>query len=215
MVDTGKRMGKKMVALITDMDQPLGRKIGNSLEIEECIEVLRGEGPYDLRELCLELAGWMLYLAGRTTSVDLGRGLATELIANSAGLEKFREIIALQGGKSDVIDDTSLLPRAAHRLPIVSPAAGFVSRILCEQVGTAGVVLGGGREKKEDSVDPAVGIVLHKKVGDQVRAGEPLCIVEYNSDARLVEARRLLENAFVIDGEPPTERRPLVHKVLQ
>ena len=215
MVETGKRMGKNMVALITDMDQPLGRKVGNSLEIEECIEVLRGEGPDDLRELCLELAGWMLYVAGRTTTVNLGRELAAELIANRAGLEKFREIIWLQGGNGDVIDNTGLLPRAPHKLPIVSPANGFVGCIHCEQVGTACVVLGGGREKKEDAVDPAVGIILHKKVGDPVRAGEPLCVVEYNSDARLVEARRLLEGAFVISERPPAEKRPLVHKVLQ
>ena len=215
MVETGKRMGKNMVALITDLDQPLGNKIGNSLEIEECIDVLRGDGPDDLRELCLELAGWMLYVAGRTTSVNLGRQLAVALIANHAGLEKFREIIWLQGGNRAVIDDTSLLPRAAHRLPLVSPSSGYIGRILCEQVGTAGVVLGGGREKKEDSVDPAVGIVLHKKVGDAVHAGEPLCTVEYNSDARLVEARRLLEDAFLITEQPPSEKRPLVHKVLQ
>ncbi len=215
MVETGKRMGKNMVALITDMDQPLGRKVGNSLEIEECIEVLRGQGPADLRELCLELSGWMLYLAGRTTTVNLGRELASELIANHSGLEKFREIIWLQGGNRAVIDDTSLLPRASHRLAIVSPASGFVGRILCEQVGTACVVLGGGREKKEDSVDPSVGIVLNKKVGDAVHAGEPLCTVEYNSDARLTEARLLLEKAFLITEQPPIEKRPLVHKVLQ
>ncbi len=215
MVETGKRMGKSMVALITDMDQPLGRKIGNSLEIEECIEVLRGGGPADLRELCLELAAWMLYLAGRTTTMELGRALAAELIANGSGLEKFREIIWLQGGNRAVIDDTSLLPRAAHKLPIVSPTSGFLGRIQCEQVGTATVVLGGGRERKEDSVDPAVGIILHKKVGDAVRAGEPLCIVEYNSDARLVEARRLLEGAFLISEQPLAAMRPLVHKVLQ
>ena len=215
MVETGKRMGKHMVALITDMDQPLGRKIGNSLEIEECIEVLRGEGPDDLRELCLELAGWMFYVSGRTTTVALGRELAAALIANRSGLEKFREIIWLQGGNRDVIDDTNLLPRAANRLAILSPASGFVGSIQCEHVGTAGVVLGGGREKKEDSVDPSVGLILHKKVGDEVRAGEPLCTVFYNSDARLPEARRLLEGAYTITERPPAEKRPLVHKVLQ
>src|SRR5689334_16852707 len=215
MVETGQRMGKKMVALITDMDQPLGNKIGNSLEIEECIEVLRGEGPADLRELCLELSGWMLYLAGRTTTVALGRQLAAELIANRSGLEKFREIIWLQGGNRDVIDDTNLLPHAANRVAILSPASGFVGAMQCEHVGTAGVVLGGGREKKEDSVDPSVGLILHKKVGDAVRAGEPLCTVYYNSDARLPEARRLLEGAYTIAEKPPAEKRPLVHKVLQ
>ena len=215
MVDTGRRMGKNMVALITDMDQPLGRKIGNALEVEECIEVMRGEGPADLRELCLELSAWMLYLAGRTTTLENGRALAAELIANGAALERFREIIALQGGDPAVIDDTERLPRAANRTTIVSPATGYIVAIQCEQVGTATVVLGGGREKKEDSVDPAVGLVLHKKVGDTVRAGEPLCTVHLNSNARLNEARRLLEGAYTIAEAPPPVKRPLIHKVLQ
>ncbi|MGH9524004.1 MAG: thymidine phosphorylase [Terriglobales bacterium] len=214
MVDTGRRMGKNMVALITDMDQPLGYKIGNALEIEECIEVMRGGGPADLRELCLELSAWMLYLAGRTTSFDNGRTLATELITNGAALERFREIITLQGGDPTVIDDFQRLPRAANRTLVVSPATGYIAAIQCEQVGTATVVLGGGREKKEDSVDPAVGLVLHKKVGDAVRAGEPLCTVHYNSAARLNEARRLLEGAYTITEGPPAMKRPLVHKVL-
>ena len=214
MVETGKQMGKKMVALITDMDQPLGWKVGNALEIEECIEVMKGGGPTDLRELCLELAAWMLYLAGRTTSVNHGRELAVEIISSQSALEKFREIIWLQGGDSSVIDDPARLPQAQHRLPILSPATGFVGAIHCEQVGIASLVLGGGREKKEDAIDPAVGLVLHKKVGDPVHAGEPLCTIRYNSDARLREARRLLEQAYRIAEQPPRDGRPLVHRVI-
>ena len=214
MVETGKQMGKKMVALITDMDQPLGWKVGNALEIEECIEVMKGGGPTDLRELCFELAAWMLYLAGRTTSVNHGRELAVEIIRSQAALEKFREIIWLQGGDSSVIDDPARLPQAQHRLPILSPATGFVGAIHCEQVGIASLVLGGGREKKEDVIDPAVGLVLHKKVGDPVHAGEPLCMIRYNSDARLRDARRLLEQAYRIAEQPPREVRPLVHRVI-
>ena len=214
MVETGKQMGKKMVALITDMDQPLGWKVGNALEIEECIEVMKGGGPTDLRELCLELAAWMLYLAGRTTSVNHGRELAVEIISSQSALEKFREIIWLQGGDSSVIDDPARLPQAQHRLPILSPATGFVGAIHCEQVGIASLVLGGGREKKEDAIDPAVGLVLHKKVGDPVHAGEPLCTIRYNSDGRLREARRLLEHAYLIAEQPPREGRPLVHRVI-
>ena len=214
MVETGKHMGKKMVALITDMDQPLGWKVGNALEIEECIEVMKGGGPTDLRELCLELAAWMLYLAGRTTSVNHGRELAVEIIRSQSALEKFREIIWLQGGDSSVIDDPVRLPQAQHRLPILSPATGFVGAIHCEQVGIASLVLGGGREKKEDAIDPAVGLVLHKKVGDPVHAGEPLCTIRYNSDARLRDVRRLLEQAYRIAEQPPREVRPLVHRVI-
>ncbi len=213
MVETGRHMGKKMVALITDMDQPLGRKIGNALEIEECIQVMRGEGPADLREICLELSAWMLYLAGRVLTVEAGRELAAELIANCSALEKFRDIIVLQGGDSTVVDDLERLPRAQHRADVVSPAAGYVGAIQCEHVGTACVVLGGGREKKDDSVDPAVGLVLHKKVGDAVQPGEPLCTVHYNSDVRLGEARRLLESSFKITPAPP-QKRSLIQRVI-
>ena len=215
MVETGKRMGKRMVALITDMDQPLGCAVGNALEVEECIEVLRGQGPADLRELCLELAAWMFSLAGRTTTLEAGRALATELLDNRAALERFRELILLQGGDAGVVDDPSRLPRARAKLPVLSPASGFVASIQCEQVGIASLVLGGGREKKEDSVDPAVGVVVHKKLGDSVRAGEPLCTVHYNADARLNEARRMLEGSYGIAAEAPARRPPLVHRVIE
>jgi pyrimidine-nucleoside phosphorylase len=215
MVETGTRMGKKMVALITDMDQPLGMKVGNALEVEECIEVMRGGGPDDLRQICLELASWMLFLAGRSATLDEGIRLATELLVSGASLEKFREVVTLQGGNAGVLDDFARLPRAQQQAPILSRADGFVASIQCEQVGVAGVVLGGGREKKEDGVDPAVGIVLHKKVGDAVRAGEPLCTVHYNSADRLKHARRLLEESFQVTAQPPHSRRPLVHRVIQ
>ena len=215
MVETGVRMGKKMVALITDMDQPLGNKVGNALEVEECIAVMRGAGPADLRELCLELAAWMLFLAGRVTTLDEGQRLAAELIRSGAALERFREIIAEQGGDARVIDDPHRLPQARNRLPILSRSSGFVASIQCEKVGVASLVLGGGRERKEDTIDPAVGLVVHKKVGDAVHAGEPLCTVHYNSDVRLNEARRLLEESYSIAAQPPVSRRPLVHSIIQ
>jgi len=215
MVETGVRMGKKVVALITDMDQPLGNKVGNALEVEECIEVMRGGGPADLRELCLELAAWMLFLAGRVTRLDEGTRLAAELIASGAALERFREIITLQGGDARVIDDTSHLPQAQNRLPILSGSNGFVVSMQCEQVGVASLVLGGGREKKDDTIDPAVGIVVHKKAGDGVHAGEPLATLHYNSEARLNEARRMLEESYAIAPQPPVSRRPLIHRIIQ
>ncbi len=214
MVETGRRMGKRVVALITDMDQPLGCKIGNALEVEEAIEVLAGGGPDDLRQLCLELAAWMLYLARRTLTLEEGRKLAARLLRERAAWEKFREIIRLQGGDAGVLDDPARLPQARSRLAVLSPAHGFVSAIECEQVGIACVVLGGGREKKEDSVDPAVGIVMHKKIGDRVRAGEPLCTIHYNSEARLAEARSLLEESFHIGKKPPRGGRKVIHRVL-
>jgi pyrimidine-nucleoside phosphorylase len=214
MVETGERMGKKMVALITDMDQPLGLKVGNALEVEECIEVMQGAGPADLREVSVELAAWMFYLAGRTPGVDQGRQLASDLIANGSALKKFREIITQQGGDPGVIDDPRRLPQRRHRSPLPSPSSGFVSSIQCEQVGIASLVLGGGRENKEDIIDPAVGLLLHKKVGDPVREGETLCTIYYNSDARLAEARSLLQQAYRLAEKPPDARQPLIHRVI-
>jgi pyrimidine-nucleoside phosphorylase len=167
-----------------------------------------------LRELSLLLAGCMFYLGKRAANLAEGKKLAEETVASGAALEKFRRIIQLQGGDPMVVDDPGRLPRARHSVPITSPAAGFVSAIMCEQVGTACVVLGGGREKKEDSIDPAVGITVHKKLLDPVAASEPLCTVWYNSDARLEEARRLLLSAYTIAPQPPASKPPLVHRVI-
>ena len=213
MVETGKRMGKKMVALITDMDQPLGLRVGNALEVEEVLEVLRGGGPEDLRELCLELAAWMFHLGGRAATIAEAKTLAGELIQSGKALEKFREMVALQGGDTDAIDDPTRLPRAKHSLNIRSPRGGYVSAIRCEDVGTACVILGGGREKKEDSVDPAVGIILHKKVHDRVAAGEALCTLMYNSEDRASQAKTLMEQSYEIADAPPAPRK-LVHRII-
>ena len=213
MVETGQRMGKKTVALITNMDQPLGRRVGNALEVEECIEVLHGRGPADLRELCVELGAWMLHLGGRARTAAHGKGLAVELIDSGRALETFRRMVALQGGDVAAINDPSRLPSARHSLEVVSAKSGYVSAIQCEGVGTASVVLGGGREKKEDSIDPAVGVVVHKKVGDRVSAGEPLCTLHYNSDTRAAQAKELIEQSYRI-GETPPAPLPLVRKII-
>ncbi len=214
MVETGRRMGKKMVALITDMDQPLGRAVGNAVEVQECVEVLNGRGPEDLAAISLELSGWMLYLGGRSASVEAGKTLAAQTILSGAAIAKFAEIVSHQGGDVAALHHRERMPRAAHSVDLPSPAAGYVSAIMCEQVGTACVVLGGGREKKEDSVDPAVGIMVRKKLGDAVTVGEPLATVLYNSDARLDEARRLLLGAYTISPQPPVPRPPLVRRVI-
>ncbi len=214
MVETGWRMGKKVVALITDMDQPLGRKAGNALEVEESLEVLHDGGPEDLRQLCLELAAWMFFLGGRSSSVAAGQELAAEMIATGRARDKFREIIRLQGGDAAVVDAPERLPRARRTMDVRSPASGYIAGTQCEQLGVACVVLGGGRERKEDAIDPAVGLVFHKKVGDPVKQGERLCTIHYNSEARLEEARRLVEQSYRIEPSAPRERRPLVHRVI-
>jgi len=215
MVETGQQMGKKVVALITDMNQPLGRKVGNALEIEECIEVLRGDGPADLREISLILAAWMLFLGGKSPSVEAGQKLSAEMIASGKAFEKFREIIRLQGGNPRVMDDPGLLPRAQKSVPVECARDGFIREIACREMGVACVILGGGREKKEDAVDPAVGMIVHKRLGEAVQRGEALCTIHYNSSARLAEAQRLVAESYVIGDAPPDKLPPLVHNILQ
>ncbi len=214
LVETGKRMGKNVVALLTDMNQPLGRKAGNAMEVAESIEVLSGTGPADLRELCLELAAWMFFLGERVKTVEEGKRLSSDLIASGHAREKFREIVGLQGGDIGVIDDPRRLPHARQTIEVTSPIDGFIAATQCEQLGVACVVLGGGREKKEDTIDPAVGLEFHKRIGDAVKRGEPLCTLHYNAAGRLAEARRLVETAYQIATEKPKAIPPLIHRVI-
>jgi pyrimidine-nucleoside phosphorylase len=213
MVETGRRMGKKTVALITDMDQPLGFNVGNALEVEEAISVLRGGGPEDLRDLCLELAGWMFYLGGRVYTVGIGKELAGKLIGSGCAFDKFRQMVGLQGGDAKAVDDPSRLPKSHGKLEVACPKTGYVTSIQCEAIGKASVILGGGRESEGDAVDPAVGIVLHKKVAQPVKAGEPLCTIHYNSQARLDRALPLIEQS-IQTGDAPPEPRPIVRQVI-
>jgi pyrimidine-nucleoside phosphorylase len=205
MVETARRMGKKAVALITDMDQPLGRFAGHSHEVMESIEVLRGRGAADLRELSIELSAWMFYLGDRTKSVDEGRVFAEKLIASGEALAKFKQGVALQGGDGRVVDDFSVLPQAQHHKEVKSPSNGFLEATNCMQFGVALAMLGGGREKKEDTIDPAVGLEFHKRIGDRVSAGETLVTIHYNPDSRLAEAAELIAKSFVLNHEqaPP------------
>jgi pyrimidine-nucleoside phosphorylase len=214
LVETGKRMGKNVVALLTDMNQPLGRKAGNALEVAESIEVLSGAGPADLRELCLELAAWMFFLGERVKTVEEGKKLSSDLIASGHAREKFREIVGLQGGDIGVIDDPRWLAHARQTLKVTSPADGFIAATQCEQLGVACVVLGGGREKKEDTIDPAVGLEFHKRIGDAVKRGEPLCTLHYNTGGRLAEAQHLVETAYRIEPEKPKAIPPLIHRII-
>ncbi len=214
MVETGERMGKKVVALITDMDQPLGRYVGNSLEVIETLQILRNEGPADLRELSLELAAWMFVLGDVTSTVDEGKHKAERLIKSGQALEKFRHMVELQGADARVIDDPTLLPRSQHTMEVPASGAGWIASIACESVGTACVILGGGREKKEDSVDRSVGLVLHKKVGDSVKAGESLCTIHYNSESRAARAREMILQSYQLSDQPPLSRRTLVHRII-
>lgn len=214
MVETGERMGKHVVALITDMDQPLGKMIGNALEVVEVIDTLRGGGPEDLRELCLHLAGWMLYLAGTSKSVAEGKQISAQLISSGKALERFRKMVELQSGDVRSIDNPKKLPQARHTTNVLSAHGGYVASMQCEQIGTACVILGGGRERKEDTVDPAVGIMLHKKVGDRIEASEPIATIHYNEGSRVERAKQLLLQSCEVADTPPLHKRPLIHRVI-
>jgi pyrimidine-nucleoside phosphorylase len=217
MVDAGQNMGKQMVALITDMDQPLGRAAGHSNEIVECIEVLNGKGPADVRDLSVELSAWMFYLGEKTKSVEEGRKLAERMISNGEAREKFRQCIRLQGGDGRVIDQPELLPKAASHADVTSNASGTITATNCEQFGIALAMLGGGRETKEDRIDHAVGLEFHKRIGEHVEKGEPLATIHYNSDAKLAEARRMVAESFVLDrdgGGQAKAPRPLIRQII-
>ncbi len=214
MVETGERMGKQMVALITNMDQPLGRMVGNALEVRECIDVLHGGGPEDLRELCLHLAAWMFHLGGTAKTVAEGKQKSEDLIASGKAFARFRQMVELQGGDVSTIDDPERLPSAKRRVDVLSATAGYVSAIQSEHVGMACVILGGGRERKEDSVDPAVGIAVHKKIGDKVVAGEALCTIHCHSDAQAARVKELLLSSYVI-GAAPAHKPVLIHRVIR
>jgi len=214
MLAIGKGMGKKVVALITDMEQPLGRTVGNALEIVESIETLQGKGPQDLETLSVELAAWMLRLAGAPADLKAARARVREALASGAGLKKFQEVIALQGGDPRVCDDVARLPRAKETVELRAESAGRVTGIACRAVGTAAMLLGAGRETVESSIDPGVGFVLGKKVGDAVAAGEPLATVHVNDRRRLDEALAMLRRAIRVGPEAPPPR-PLVRAVLE
>jgi len=214
LVETGQAMGKKVVALITGMDQPLGRMAGHANEVQECIEVLKGRGPADVRDLSLELSAWMFYLGDKTKSVDAGRELALKLIASGAALERFRECIRLQRGDERVLDQPELLPSAVFHEDLLSPVTGYLASTACEDFGTALALLGGGRAKKEDRIDPAVGLEFHKRIGDRVERGEPLATIHYNSGDHLEEARRMIAGAFVLALQVAGARAPLIRRVI-
>jgi pyrimidine-nucleoside phosphorylase/thymidine phosphorylase len=206
----GRGMGKKVTALLTAMDQPLGRAVGNALEVVETVELLRGGGPPDLREVTVELGAEMLVLGGAAAGLPEARAKVEAAIAGGSGLAKLEEIVRAQGGDADALRDPGRLPRAPRTYAVPAPAAGAVAAIDAEGVGLAAVALGAGRRKVEDRIDPAVGIVVHRKLGDRVERGEPLCTVHEGdrSEPRERVVTRL-QAAWTIGPVAPAPR-PLV-----
>ena len=202
MVSIGTMAGKKTVAVITDMDQPLGRAVGNSLEVWEAIDTLRGEGPADFKEVVFALGSQMLMLAGRAADEKEARALMEGVIEDGSALDKFAQFVRAQGGDAAPVYNTSLLPVAGKTLEVTAKESGYVHRILAEDIGIACMTLGGGRETKESAIDLSVGIILEKKNGDAVSDGEVLATIYGNDDAKMQAAYEKIAHAYEIAKEP-------------
>lgn len=213
MVGAARKMGKPCRALLTDMDQPLGRAVGNALEVAESIACLRGEGPADLMAVTFALGEQMLLLAGVAASAEEARARLERGVASGAALAKFREIVAAQGGDPAVVDDPSRLPRARLQVALPSPSAGVVRVVDSRAVALAALRLGAGRARAEDRIDPAVGVDRLVKVGERVVAGQPLCLVHASDPAALAEANAMLAKAIEI-GSEPAAARPLILEMI-
>jgi len=204
MVEIGKRMGRGMTAVITDMNQPLGRTAGNALEVVETVEALRGRGPVDLMRVTLELGAQMLLLADRADGRDAAIALLQSKIDCGEAYAKFREMVTLHGGNVEAIDNPSQLPQAGLSADVPSPSSGYVADVDAEAVGKACALLGAGRRRVEDPVDPAVGLSGLAKIGGSVSRGDPLAVLHANDPASLAEAATMAAGAFRIDRAPVT-----------
>ena len=213
-IAVGGRLKTKVVAVITDMEQPLGRTIGNALEIRECIDFLHGNAAEDLETISIGLAAHMIRLGGAAKTQNRASKMAYEAVSKGHALKRFREIVRLQGGDDRVIDDSSLLPQAAHIQEFRSRSHGFVTRCDAKLLGLASNALGAGRDRMEDTIDPAVGLYLAKKTGDRVKRGDVLCKIHWNDKRRLPNALPLIEQAFEVKSKVG-RIRPLIHAVME
>jgi pyrimidine-nucleoside phosphorylase len=207
MVDIGVGAGRAMVALLSDMNQPLGCAVGNALEVREAIETLRGNGPADLREHCLTVAAHMVCLGRRDTRPETFQAVQaelTDLLNNGRALAKFRELVEAQGGDVRQVDEPERLPQARYQETLYAEENGYAAEVNALKVAQATLELGAGRARKTDPIDPAVGVVVHKKVGDRVAKGDPLFTVHANDPEKLARAKAVLAEAVVLSPEPQT-----------
>ena len=211
MVKIGNNVGRNTMAIISDMSQPLGFAIGNALEVKEAIETLRGEGPEDLTELVLTLGSQMVVLAKKASTLEEAREMLLEVIHNGKALEKFKTFLANQGGDASVVDDLSKLPQAKYEIEVPAKQSGVVSKIVADEIGVASMLLGAGRATKEDTIDLAVGLMLRKKVGDKVEAGESLVTIYANRDNVDDVIEKIYQNIEVSDSATAPK---LIHKVI-
>lgn len=198
MVEIGNRAGRKFKAVLSNMDQPLGQTIGNSLEVIEAIQTLKGEGPADLTELCLVLGGLMVWLAGKVNSPELGQELVAKILRSGKGLEKLKQLIDAQGGDVRVVDDLTILPSAPVVLPVPAIQDGWVQRIACRGLGLVSMRLGSGRSRLEDVIKPEVGIKLFAKIGDYLHIGDPIAEVHALNRIDANEAVKEIQNCYLI-----------------
>ncbi|TYS68320.1 pyrimidine-nucleoside phosphorylase [Sutcliffiella horikoshii] len=212
MVDIGNNVGRRTMAVISDMSQPLGFAIGNALEIKEAIDTLRGEGPKDLEELCLELGSYMVLLAEKASTLEEARGMLEEVIRSGAAIETLKTFLEAQGGDASVVDNPEKLPQAKHVVELEAKEAGVVSEIVADSVGTAAMLLGAGRATKDSEIDLAVGIVLRKKIGDKVEAGESLATIHSNQEDLTKVKEALYESIKVVIGDVKVP--PLVYDTI-
>ena len=206
MIGIGRRMEIRVQALLTDMNEPLGFTIGNALEVMEAAQTLQNQGPPDLVGLSTEIAARMIFLGEPSRSIESARDQAQQLLADGSALAKFRDVIAAQDGNPDILTQFELLPNASGEHIINSPRSGFISKINADDIGSAAVLLGAGRENVDDTIDPAVGVILQCKVGDQVVEGSRLCALYYTEEAGLQEAVQLVEDAFRLSSLQPEPR---------
>jgi thymidine phosphorylase len=214
LVNTGVAHGKRVHALMTDMSQPLGNAVGNALEVIESVETLKGRGPRDLVELCRELTAHMLVLGKVTDSLDEARARYDSAIASGKALERFANVVAEQGGNPRALEDYSLLPQAQFEDSVMAPEDGYIAELEARVMGVASMVLGAGRDRADAIIDPAVGLIFEKKVGDPVRAGERVCILYSNDRSRLPWALDMIREGIVISPAPVSPPPLILEKVL-
>lgn len=212
LVDIGKQAGLQCMAVISDMNQPLGNKIGNALEIEESIDVLKGKGPKDLTELVLTLGSYMVVMGGKAKTPAEARQLLEQTITDGTAYDRFKAMVVAQGGDPRVMDDYQVMPQAKYQIPYPAKRAGIVTKLAADEIGTASMLLGGGRQKADDKLDYSVGIELHHKLGDSVEEGEPLLTI-YSNRQDIKDVEQLLDESIEVSdhGEKPT----LIHEIIE
>lgn len=212
LVEIGKSVGMNCLAVISDMNQPLGNKIGNSLEIEESIDLLKNKGPQDLRELTLTLGSYMVILGGKAQTYEEARILLEDTLSSGTALDCFRAMIKAQGGNSAVIDDYTIMPQATYKIDLPAEKSGYVTQIIADKIGIASMLLGGGRQKAVDQLDYAVGLELHKKIGDPVEQGESLMTI-YSNREHIEEIKQLLYDNIIIGNK--IEKPKMIYQIIE